>query len=105
MVGGGGAEEVAAATWKLVGIRWAEMTVGRDRSTFGAGPTAATGVMAVRTGSFLPWSVGAVAPTALARINGEITARPKTGFSVTPSAWCRTFATTGLAPQRPPIRT
>jgi hypothetical protein len=104
IVGGGGAELVAEATWKLVGTRWIEMTVGPDRSTRGAGPTAATGVMAVRTGGFFPWNVGAVAPTVLARIKGEMMATPNAGRA-TRSACCRTIVTAGLAPQRPAMRT
>jgi hypothetical protein len=104
IVGGGGAELEAEATWKLVGTRWIEMTVGPERSTRGAGPTAATGVMAVRTGGFFPWNVGAVAPTVLARTNGEMMAMPNAGRA-TRSACCRTIATAGLAPQRPAMRT
>jgi hypothetical protein len=104
-VGGGGADMVAEATWKLTGARCTEITVGPDRSMRGAGPTAATGVMAVRPGKLFPWNVGAVAPTALAKINGEIMATPKTGVRVTRSAPCRTVAAEGRAPQRPGMRT
>ena len=48
IIGGGGAETVAAAMWKLLGGCWAAMTPGPDASA-PEGDTAASGAMAART--------------------------------------------------------
>ncbi|GFG67315.1 hypothetical protein MKUB_48050 [Mycobacterium kubicae] len=69
------------------------MTTGPDRSVCGDGATAATGVIAVRTGVF-PGKAGGAPPTAPAKINGVMTATPKTGVRAA-YARCRTFATAG----------
>src|SRR5271166_5977926 len=104
IIGGGGAEMVAAATWKLVFACWIAMTAGPDGSR-PTGETAATGVMAACTAGACAWNVGGAPPTAPANTNGAITAMPNAGVRVTLRVRCRTAATAGFTPQRPPMRT
>ncbi|VAZ61984.1 hypothetical protein LAUMK7_04431 [Mycobacterium kansasii] len=97
-MGGGGAEVVAAATWKPVGGRGTAMTVGPDRSTSGDGATAATGVMAVRADGVRPWDAGAAPLTAPANTRGVIMAMPNTGDFVRRMARRRTESHNWVAP-------
>ncbi|GBG37558.1 hypothetical protein NJB14197_15730 [Mycobacterium montefiorense] len=84
------------------------MTTGPDRSGT-VGDTAATGVITACTdgmGLFPCPRIGSgVAPTAPANTNGLITATLNACARLTGSLRFRTDATTGCAPERPPMRT
>ena len=103
IIGGGGAEMVAAATWKLLGPCRAAMTFGPDASG-PDGDTAASGAMAARTAAGVSGNSEGAAPTAPANTRGVITAMPNAGERVDRRARCCT-ASAGSARRRPPMRT
>ncbi|BBZ12064.1 hypothetical protein MBRA_22590 [Mycobacterium branderi] len=82
MAGGGGAETVAAAICKPIGIRSTATSAGPDCSLVAA-VTAATGEMGVSCKAGMCAGIrGAAALTAPAKIRGVITAMPNAGVRV-----------------------